>query len=192
MRPADVGCTLDLAIPGLGVALARGPLSRWAAASYAQDMRASMQSEPFLSPTTIVALRGLGIVVVGVYVFEFWLDYRLPSEHSLLLYFVAIPIIWATLGQLWTSYSYSDLHGPWMTWASHALTVCMLTSSVFLISAVLNTVRETLDPIGSALFHFVGWTVLLALVFHDVLDMHRSCRPKPTSPTSQAGPADAS
>lgn len=143
-----------------------------------------MQSEPFLSPTTFVALRGLGIVGVGVYVFEFWLDYRLPDEGSLLLFFVAIPIIWATLGQLWTSYSYSDLHGPWLTWASHGLTVCMLTSSVFLISAVLNTVDEILDPVGSVLFHFVGWTVLLALVFHDVMDMHRSCR---TSQTGQTG-----
>ncbi len=150
-------------------------------------MHPPTESEWPVSPVTLVAARGVGIVVGGVYLFEFWLDYRLPDDKSLLLFFVAIPIIWSTLGQLWTAYSYSDLDGPWLTWASHALTVCMLASSVFLISAVLNTVSDTLDPLGNALFHFVGWTVLLALVFHDVMDMHRSCRTGPTTPTSPTG-----
>lgn len=123
-----------------------------------------------------VALRDIVIVVVGVVLFEFVLDYRLPEERVLLLYFVAIPIIWTTIGQIWLSYSYVDLHGWWMKLLSHLLTVCMLASSVFLISIVLNTIRETLDVFGSIMFHLVGWTALLAMVFHDVVDMDRSSR----------------
>lgn len=126
--------------------------------------------------TLLVALRDLLIVVGGVVLFEFVLDYRLPDERVLLLYFVAIPIIWTTIGQMWVSYSYRDLRGWWMKLLSHLLTVCMLVSSVFLISVVLNTIHETLDPFGSVMFHLVGWTALLAMVFHDVVDVERSRR----------------
>jgi len=126
--------------------------------------------------TMFVAIRDLVIVVAGVVLFEFVLDYRLPDERVLLLYFVAIPIIWGMIGQIWISYSYRDLHGWWMKLASHILTVCMLVSSVFLVSIVLNTIHETLDGFGSAMFHVVGWTALLAMVFHDVVDMDRSQR----------------
>jgi hypothetical protein len=126
--------------------------------------------------TVFVAIRDLLIVVGGVGLFEFVLDYRLPDERVLLLYFVAIPIIWTTIGQIWIAYSYADLHGWWMKLLSHLLTVCMLVSSVFLISIVLNTVHETLDAFGSVMFHLVGWTALLAMVFHDVVDMDRASR----------------
>lgn len=126
--------------------------------------------------TVVVAIRDLTIVIVGIVLFEFVLDYRLPEERVLLLYFVAIPIIWTTIGQIWLSYSYADLQGWWMKTLSHVLTVCMLASSVFLVSIVLNTIHETLDGFGSVMFHLVGWTALLAMVFHDVVDTDRSNR----------------
>ena len=30
-----------------------------------------------------------------------------------------------------------------------------------------------LDPLGIIFFHFVGWTVILSLIFYDIVDMYR-------------------
>lgn len=121
-----------------------------------------------------VTIRDLLIIVFGSWYFEFYLDYKLPSENNLLLFFVAIPIVWATLTQLWTSYSYADVHHhPIVNGISHALTILMLASSVFIVSTVLNTVGEVLDGPGVIFFHGMGWTVLLALVLYDMIDVIR-------------------
>lgn len=125
---------------------------------------------------TFVALRDLLIFVLGVWFFEFYLDYKLPAENNLLIFFVAIPIIWSTLTQLWTSYSYREATTWWFILISHLLSVLMLTSTVFLVSAVLNTIEDSLDATGNILFHGVGWTVILAMVIYDIIDVSRSNR----------------
>jgi len=121
----------------------------------------------------IVAIRDVLIVVLGVWFFEFHLDYKLPGENNLLLFFVAIPIVWATLTQLWTSYSYRDIENTWIDLASHLLSVMMLFSTVFLISVVMNTLGDILDTLGIVLFHGVGWTVIMAMVLYDIIDVSR-------------------
>lgn len=121
----------------------------------------------------IVAFRDILIVVLGVWFFEFHLDYKLPGENNLLLFFVAIPIVWATLTQLWTSYSYRDIENTWIDLASHLLSVMMLFSTVFLISVVMNTLSDILDTLGIILFHGVGWTVIMAMVLYDIIDVSR-------------------
>lgn len=123
--------------------------------------------------TFVIFIRDITIAVFGVWYFEFFLDFQLPSENNLLLFFVAIPVIWATLMQLWISVSYREQNNRVMYTASHILGVLMLISSVFLISAVLNTIESSLDPTGNFLFHFVGWTGLLAIIFYDMVDISR-------------------
>jgi len=121
-----------------------------------------------------VTIRDFIIIVAGTWYFEFYLDYKLPSENNLLLFFVAIPIVWATLTQLWTSYSYADVHHhPVVNGISHTLSILMLASSVFVVSTVLNTVGDVLDDPGIIFFHGMGWTVLLALVLYDMIDVIR-------------------
>ena len=120
-----------------------------------------------------VLLRDLCILVAGVWFFEFYLDFRLPEEDNLLVYFVAIPIIWATLSQIWTSFSYRELENRFMRIGNHVLGVLMLVSTVFLISAVLNSIEGSLSLAGNIFFHFVGWTVLVAFVFYELVDIQR-------------------
>ncbi|WP_198947070.1 hypothetical protein [Marispirochaeta aestuarii] len=126
-----------------------------------------------MNKTLFIFIRDMTIAVFGVWYFEFSLDFQLPSENNLLLFFVAIPVIWATLMQLWISVSYREQDNRIMYVASHVLGVLMLISSVFLISAVLNTIESSLDPMGNVLFHFVGWTGLLAVIFYDMVDISR-------------------
>ncbi|MFP4168733.1 MAG: hypothetical protein ACLFSY_07815 [Desulfonatronovibrionaceae bacterium] len=118
-----------------------------------------------------VLLRDVIILVAGVCFFEFYLDFQLPEEDNLLLYFVAIPIIWATLSQIWTSVSYSEQKNRFMYALCHVIGVLMLISTVFLISAVLNSIEASLSLTGNIFFHFVGWTVLIAFVFYDLVDI---------------------
>jgi len=120
-----------------------------------------------------VLLRDICILVAGVWFFEFYLDFRLPEEDNLLVYFVAIPIIWATLSQIWTSFSYRELENRFMRIGNHVLGVLMLVSTVFLISAVLNSIEGSLSLAGNIFFHFVGWTVLVAFVFYELVDIQR-------------------
>jgi Ni/Fe-hydrogenase subunit HybB-like protein len=120
-----------------------------------------------------VLVRDLLIFVVGVWFFEFWLDVRLPDENNLLLFFVAIPIIWATMMQMWTAISYREQKSRALYWACHMLGVLLLSCSVFLISAVLNTIETSLDPTGNILFHGVGWSAILSIIFYDVVDIAR-------------------
>jgi hypothetical protein len=122
---------------------------------------------------TRIFIRDVLIFITGVWFFEFHLDYKLPAENNLLLFFVGIPIIWATLTQLWTSYSYGESKNRLMTMASHFLTVLILFSTVFLISAVLNTIGESLDTIGLIMFHVVGWTVIVGMIIYDIVDISR-------------------
>jgi hypothetical protein len=89
------------------------------------------------------------------------------------VYFVAIPIIWATLSQIWTSFSYRELENRFMRIGNHVLGVLMLVSTVFLISAVLNSIEGSLSLAGNIFFHFVGWTVLVAFVFYELVDIQR-------------------
>lgn len=123
--------------------------------------------------TLFVALRDLIIFIVGVWYFEFHRDYRFPEAENLLLYFVAIPIIWSTLIQIWTTTSYREQKTAAMTVFTHLMATLLLISTVFLISATLNTVVETLDPFGIVLFHFVGWTVIISLIYYDIVDIMR-------------------
>ena len=123
--------------------------------------------------TRFVIIRNILIFVFGVWFFEFFLDYKLPEDNNLLLFFVAIPIIWATISQLWTSYSYREIESRVILFFTHVLSVMMLLSTVFLVSAVLNTISGTLDTTGSFMFHAVGWTVILAMIMYDIVD---SCR----------------
>lgn len=123
--------------------------------------------------TNLIFLRGIIIFVVGVVLFEFILDYKLPGENNWLLFFVAIPIIWATLTQLWTSYGYKDATTPLLYWITHILGIMMLLSTVFLISAVLNTLNDILDLVGIVMFHAVGWTVIFGLIVYDAVDYNR-------------------
>ena len=120
-----------------------------------------------------VLVRDLIILVLGVWFFEFYLDFRLPEEDNLLLYFVAIPIIWATLSQIWTSVSYSEQKNRAMYAITHIMGILMLISTVFLISSVLNSIEASLSFAGNVCFHFVGWTVLVAFVFYDLVDILR-------------------
>ncbi len=122
----------------------------------------------------IVALvRNLIIFVGGVWYFEFKADYVFPAEENLLLYFVAIPIIWSTLIHIWTSTSYGEQQGLFMHIYTHLISVLLLISSVFLISATLNTISGSLDTLGNILFHFVGWTVIISLIYYDMVDINR-------------------
>lgn len=123
--------------------------------------------------TRFVIIRNILIFVFGVWFFEFFLDYKLPENNNLLLFFVAIPIIWATISQMWTSYSYREIENRMILFFTHVLSVMMLLSTVFLVSAVLNTISGTLGATGSFMFHAVGWTVILAMIMYDIVD---SCR----------------
>ncbi|HDQ13797.1 MAG TPA: hypothetical protein ENN41_03155 [Sediminispirochaeta sp.] len=118
-------------------------------------------------------IRDLLIFALGVWFFEFHLDYAFPDEHNLLLYFVAIPIIWASLIHIWTSTSYGEQQGIFMHIFTHLIAVLLLISTVFLISATLNTMSESLGTLGNVLFHFVGWTVILSLIYYDLVDINR-------------------
>jgi hypothetical protein len=51
--------------------------------------------------------------------------------------------------------------------------VVLLACSVFLISAVLNTIKGSLDPTGNILFHGVGWAAIVSIIFHDMVDVSR-------------------
>ncbi len=113
------------------------------------------------------------IFIFGVWFFEFHLDYRLPDENNLLLFFVAIPVVWATISQLWTSYSYSEIDSKPILLCCHILSMMMLLGTVFLVSAVLNTISGVLDPIGIFMFHAVGWTVVAAMILYDIVDSGR-------------------
>ena len=123
--------------------------------------------------TAFVIIRNILICIFGVWFFEFHLDYKLPEQDNLLLFFVAIPIIWATLTQLWTSFSYKESGNPIIYGASHLLSMLMLFSTVFLVSAVLNTVSDRLDLTGVVMFHGVGWTVIFGMVIYDIIDINR-------------------
>jgi hypothetical protein len=120
-----------------------------------------------------VLIRDMLIFIVGVWYFEFYADYTFPEENNLLLYFVAIPIIWSTLIHIWTTTSYREQKGIGMAVFTHMIAVMLLVSTVFLISATLNTVAETLDTLGILLFHFVGWTVIISLIYYDMVDINR-------------------
>ncbi|WP_462324023.1 hypothetical protein [Desulfoplanes sp.] len=120
-----------------------------------------------------VFLRDVVILVFGVWFFEFYLDFRLPEEDNLLLYFVAIPIIWATLSQIWTSVSYREQKNRFMYMGCHLMGMLMLLCTVFLISAVLNSIESSLSLYGNIFFHFVGWTALAAFIFYDLVDVLR-------------------
>lgn len=120
-----------------------------------------------------VLIRDILIFIAGVWFFEFRLDFKLPDENNLLLFFVAIPIIWATMMQMWTAISYREQKTRTMYWACHAMGVVLLTCSVFLISAVLNTIEASLDTIGNILFHGVGWSAILGIIYYDVVDIAR-------------------
>ena len=122
---------------------------------------------------TFVIFRNIVIFVVGVWFFEFHLDYKLPEENNLLLFFVAIPVIWATISQLWTSYSYNEITSKLLLLCIHLLSMLMLLGTVFLVSAVLNTISDILDTTGVYLFHGVGWTVIAAMIVYDIVD---ACR----------------
>ena len=123
-----------------------------------------------------VGLRDLLIFVLGVWYFEFRVGYTFPEEENLLLYFVAIPIIWATLIQIWTTTTYKEQKNAFMTVFTHLVAVLILISTVFLISATLKTIQPSLDSLGNILFHFVGWTVILSLIYYDLVDI---CRVEP-------------
>lgn len=120
-----------------------------------------------------VLVRDVSIFLVGVWYFEFYIDYTFPEKDNLLLYFVAIPIIWSTLIHIWTTTSYREQKGRAMAVFTHLISVMLLVSTVFLISATLNTIAENLDGVGIILFHFVGWTVIIALIYYDLVDINR-------------------
>ena len=120
-----------------------------------------------------VIIRNCMIFFFGVWFFEFHVDYKLPDENNLLLFFVAIPVVWATISQLWTSYSYSEIDSLAILLCSHVLSMMMLLGTVFLISAVLNTISTVLDPVGIFMFHTVGWTVIAAMILYDIVDSGR-------------------
>ncbi|MFW5818493.1 MAG: hypothetical protein ACOCVE_01515 [Desulfovermiculus sp.] len=120
-----------------------------------------------------VALRDLVIFILGIWYFEFHIGYTFPDQDNLLLYFVAIPIIWATLIQIWTTTTYREQKNTFMSVFTHVVAVLILISTVFLISATLNTIQPSLDPLGNVLFHFVGWTVILSLIYYDLVDISR-------------------
>lgn len=121
----------------------------------------------------LVFVRDLFIFVFGVWYFEFHADYTFPEENNLLLYFVAIPIIWSTLIHIWTATSYGEQKTQGMIFFTHLIAVLLLISTVFLISATLNTISASLDTLGFILFHFVGWTVVVSLIYYDMVDINR-------------------
>jgi hypothetical protein len=49
----------------------------------------------------------------------------------------------------------------------------MLLGTVFLVSAVLNTISGVLDSVGIFMFHAVGWTVISAMILYDIVDSGR-------------------
>ena len=120
-----------------------------------------------------VLIRDILIAIFGIWYFEFYLDFTLPKENNLLLFFVAIPVVWATLTQIWLSVSYKEQRNTVMLVLTHVLGVLILASTVFLISAILNTIAQTLSQTGSILFHGVGWTTLFGIIFYDVVDLLR-------------------
>ena len=120
-----------------------------------------------------VLSRDLVIFIAGVWYFEFHADYTFPAENNLLLYFVAIPIIWSTLIHIWTATSYGEQKTKGMVIFTHLIAVLSLISTVFLISATLNTISSSLDSLGYILFHFVGWTVIISLIYYDMVDINR-------------------
>lgn len=136
-------------------------------------MAAGWSHQPGRGAQLIIFLRDLLIAVAGIWYFQFRLDYTFPDSENLLLYFVAVPIIWSTLIHVWTSTSYKEQHSRAMMAFTHLNAILLLLSTVFLISATLNTISESLDPTGILLFHFVGWTVILSLIYYDVVDIHR-------------------
>lgn len=122
---------------------------------------------------SFVIIRNILIFIGGVWFFEFHLDYRLPDKNNLLLFFVAIPVVWATISQLWTSFSYKEIDNKAILFCTHVLSMMMLLGTVFLISAVLNTISATLDFVGIFMFHSVGWTVIAAMIMYDIVDSRR-------------------
>lgn len=120
-----------------------------------------------------VLTRDILIFVAGVFFFEFYLDFKLPDESNLLLFFVAIPIVWATMMQMWTAISYREQKNRAMYWACHLMGVLLLACSVFLISAVLNSIESSLSTTGNILFHVVGWSAIMSIIFYDVVDISR-------------------
>jgi hypothetical protein len=120
-----------------------------------------------------VFIRDIAIAATGIWFFEFHMDYRFPESENLLLYFVAVPIIWSTLIHIWTATSYREQRTLVMVIFTHAIAVLLLISTVFLISATLNTIADALGPTGSFLFHSVGWTVVLSLIYYDTVDVRR-------------------
>ncbi len=120
-----------------------------------------------------VLFRDTVLAAGGIWFFEFFLDYTFPESENLLLYFVAVPIIWSTLIHIWTATSYREQRSRLMVWFTHLIAMLLLLSTVFLISATLNTIAHALNALGSVLFHFVGWTVVLSLIYYDVVDVDR-------------------
>jgi len=120
-----------------------------------------------------VFLRDIVLFVGGVWFFEFFLDYTFPESENLLLYFVAIPIIWSTLIHIWTVTSYREQKTVFMVAFTHLISVMLFISTVFLVSATLNTMQDSLGLLGSVLFHFVGWTVIISLIYYDMVDINR-------------------
>ncbi|MCF8037905.1 MAG: hypothetical protein K9K79_01180 [Desulfohalobiaceae bacterium] len=120
-----------------------------------------------------VIVRDFLIFILGTWFFQFHTRYTFPEEDNLLLYFVAIPVIWSTLIHIWTATSYKEQKNLFMTVFTHVMAILLLISTIFIISATLNTIAKTLDPFGIIFFHFVGWTVILSLIFYDIVDMYR-------------------
>jgi len=87
---------------------------------------------------------------------------------------VAIPVIWASISQLWTSFNYCEVYNKIVLIFTHILSIMMLLSTVFLVSAVLNTISDTLDKTGIIMFHVVGWTVITAMIMYDIVDFGRN------------------
>lgn len=141
--------------------------------AYHRTMSTQGGAEARVWTQVFVVARDLLISVVGVWYFEFRLDYVFPESENLLLYFVAIPIIWSTLIHIWTATTYREQRTAVMVVFTHVIAVLLLVSTVFLISATLNTISAVLDGPGSILFHFVGWTVILSLIYYDVVDVNR-------------------
>jgi hypothetical protein len=49
----------------------------------------------------------------------------------------------------------------------------MLLGTVFLVSAVLNTISDILEFTGVFMFHTVGWAVIAAMIMYDIVDSGR-------------------
>jgi hypothetical protein len=148
-------------------------LRRRSLLAYAADMTAPERKRARTRAELVVFVRDVALAVLGIWFFEFYLDYTFPESENLLLYFVAVPIIWSTLIHIWTATSYREQRTPLMTLFTHFISLILLVSTVFLISATLNTIENALAVTGDVLFHFVGWTVVLALIYYDVVDIGR-------------------